>query len=480
MRRDLEARLYDRVAGEAREGGYPGLSAQSRYAKGTQGRKMMSFNEGDRLCGNRYELESLLGTGTYGSVWVAQDTRLENRKVAIKALHTSGGRIRDLEAEATTQARLNHQNIATIHDVDIDDRVIVMEYIRGQSLERFLKDSIASSDWPEISNSRQILAQCFDALIYAHSRNVVHGDVKPGNILLHDDGTVRLTDFGVAKVISESDPGGYPPGVHRRLGSIAYMAPEVISGSPRDFRSDIFSMGIVTYLLFTGIHPFYSTDPSGLFSVRDLLTSDFQPSSPKNENGEISDSYDKAIMRMLAKDPEDRFQSMKEAYEELIEVGIVCPACAHGNPEESSYCNQCGSSLKEVIASQFIGKSSRELQERAFELNSVMRYSEAIRFCDESIELDPKNSYAYHTKAWALSSLRSYDEALENYKKALLFSENDNQRARIHTNISYVYWKTGDPGLWQHHLEEALRCDPYFSKAYDLLHRQTDEDWNSA
>lgn len=204
----------------------------------------MAFSKGDAICRGRYCLKNLLGEGTYGSVWLAQDTRLEI-PVAIKALHATHGRIGDLRAEAVTQARLSHDNIVRIYDVDVDDRVIVMEYIEGASLESHLKDLIRQEGWIQASRSKDILAQCFDALIYAHSKQVVHGDVKPANIMIQEDLTAKLTDFGVAKVIAEQYMGTYPSGLPRRMGSTTYSAPEVIRGEPRDFQSDMFSLGIV-------------------------------------------------------------------------------------------------------------------------------------------------------------------------------------------------------------------------------------------
>lgn len=127
----------------------------------------MTHKENEILGKGRYKLREILGEGTYGVVWLADDTQLKI-KVAIKTLHPQTGQIADLQREALIQARLNHHNIATIYSVDIDDRFIAMEYVEGVSLDKYLKERIKENSWIEAENTYQILTQCFEALIYAH------------------------------------------------------------------------------------------------------------------------------------------------------------------------------------------------------------------------------------------------------------------------------------------------------------------------
>lgn len=182
----------------------------------------MSHKEGDVLGSGRYNLQQALGEGSYGVVWLARDATLQI-DVAVKTLHPHKGKVADLTREATTQARLNHPNVARIYTVDPDDQFIAMEYLPGESLEKHLKDHIKNGTWVDIEIATSWLRQCFDALLYAHAQSVIHGDIKPGNIMLDGNGVVKLTDFGVAKVISE-ERDRYETNQARRLGSTTYLS----------------------------------------------------------------------------------------------------------------------------------------------------------------------------------------------------------------------------------------------------------------
>ncbi len=282
----------------------------------------MNHKEHDVLGSGRYKLIKILGEGTYGVVWLADDTQLQI-KVAIKILHPHMGKIADLQKEAVTQASLNHPNIAVIYSVDIDDRFIAMEYIEGESLEAYLRKYIINNIWISKDEATHFLSQCFEAFMYAHEQSVVHGDIKPANIMIHHDKTIKITDFGVAKVISEEQLKGYTTNTARKLGSITYMAPEVLKSEPRTFRSDLFSLGIVGYLLFTGHHPFYNTHPSGLFGIRETLLSDKEPKKPMEINSDIPEIHENVIVKMLSKNPESRYASVKQAYEEFANIGLL-------------------------------------------------------------------------------------------------------------------------------------------------------------
>lgn len=400
----------------------------------------MNRNEGDVLGRGRYKLIKRLGKGSYGEVWLAGDTELD-MNVAIKTLHPSSGSITDLQKEARTQARLNHQNIAKINNVDIDERFISMEYIEGESLEHCLRAYITNKTWIQEGKAMQFLTQCFEALKYAHKKSVVHGDIKPANIMIHRDDTIKLTDFGVAKVISEQSTG-YSTNIVRRLGTITYMAPEVLNGEPRTVKSDLFSLGILAYLLFTGRHPFYSTHPSGLFSVRENILSDEEPTEPRKINPKIPEIHETVIMKMLAK-----------------------------NPVNAKYCSQCGESLEKVRKDQYKGKSPLELQNRAFQLNALGDYEEAIKFCDAAIKREKKFADAHQTRGFALSNLGRTKKALEAYQRALEYSTDRAQKANIHTNRCYIYMVESDPQNMINELKLALKENPYHSKAKDLLER---------
>ncbi len=209
----------------------------------------MNIQKDDILGSGRYKLKKILGEGSYGTVWLSDDLQLQT-EVAIKTLHPHMGKIADLQKEAITQARLSHSNVAMIYSVDIDDRFIAMEYIEGESLENYLRKLIQDDNWISLDTAAHFLSQCFEGLMHAHDQSVVHGDIKPGNIIIDRGEVIKITDFGVAKVISEEQSKGYATtNMARRLGSITYMAPEVLKGERRSFSSDMFSLGMVAYLL---------------------------------------------------------------------------------------------------------------------------------------------------------------------------------------------------------------------------------------
>jgi serine/threonine protein kinase len=384
------------------------------------------------------------------------------------------GKITDLITEARTQASLSHQNIAIIYTVDIDDKFIAMEFIEGQSVDDYLKKHIISKTWIERDKAIDILSQCFEGLIYAHDKSVVHGDIKPANLMIHSSGSIKIMDFGVAKVISEEQRKGYPTNVFRRLGSLTYIAPEVLRGEPRNFKSDIFSLGIVAYLLFTGNHPFFNPHPSGLFSVREMLISDQEAKNPREIDPDITERHASIIMKMLAKNPDLRYSSIKQAYEEFVEITLSCPKCHAVNPLDAKFCNQCSHSLKEAKEDKYKGMSPQDFWGRAFKLNSISQFREAIKLCDEAIKLQDNFADAYQTKGFALSSLGEYEEALRNFEKALEHSTkitklDQTKLANIHTNMSYCYERMRKYDLAKLELEKALEYDPSHYKAVHLL-----------
>jgi serine/threonine protein kinase len=350
-----------------------------------------------------------------------------------------------------------------------------MEYIPGESLEKHLRNHIKNGTWVDMDMATSWLRQCFDALLCAHGQSVIHGDIKPGNIMLDRNGAIKLTDFGVAKVISE-DKDRYTTNQARRLGSTTYMAPEVLRGERRDFASDIFSLGVFAYLLFTGHHPFYNTHPSGLFGVRESLLSGEEVANPREFNDGISENHANILVKLLAKDRTRRYLTVKQAYEDFANIGLLCRRCNFKNPVKARYCNQCGRSLEEARQSQYKDKSSQELQSEAFQLNGLGQYEEAIVFCDQALKVQNDNPFAYQTKAFALSSLEKYEEALASYEQALEFTRTGTppervRVANIYTSMSYCHERLGDYPHAKEVLKKALEYDQNHFKARELLER---------
>ncbi|WP_238015351.1 protein kinase [Dactylosporangium sp. AC04546] len=212
-----------------------------------------------RLLSGRYELRSVLGRGGMAEVWLAVDRRL-GRRVAVKTLHDEGGADPSLperfEREGRTVARLSHPNIVTVYDLGIDDgtRYLVMELVEGHSLA----DELAKGPL-DPRRAVHIAEQVCDALTAAHDAGVVHRDVKPANILIGDEGRVKVCDFGIARITDRALTALTAPATV--IGTSSYMAPEQILGKPVDARTDLYALGCVFYAMLTGRPPFVAGTP---------------------------------------------------------------------------------------------------------------------------------------------------------------------------------------------------------------------------
>jgi serine/threonine-protein kinase len=254
----------------------------------------------------KYELRSQLGRGAMGIVYEAFDTVIE-RKVALKLLRTdvfAAEQLADVGArfkrEAHSAGKLSHPNIVTIFDYGEHDGApyIVMDLMSGQELSRKLE---AGARLP-LPETVRIITELLAALSYAHEGGVVHRDIKPSNLFLLRDGTLKVVDFGVARVESSelTETGAI-------LGTPAYMSPEQFLGLPVDGRSDLFSVGIILYHLLTGDRPFGGS-PTTI--MQKVLRQD--PIEPTALNPTLAPDWDTVIKRALAKKPEQRFQTARQ------------------------------------------------------------------------------------------------------------------------------------------------------------------------
>ncbi|MGB5658410.1 MAG: serine/threonine-protein kinase, partial [Thermoanaerobaculia bacterium] len=211
---------------------------------------------------SHYRILDKLGKGGMGEVFLAEDTTLK-RKVALKVLPpelaTSQERLERFQREAESLASLNHPNIVTIHTVEEDGgvRFLTMEWVDGQTLAEL----VGKGGIP-LERIFEIATPLADALAVAHSKGVVHRDLKPGNVMVTDDGRVKVLDFGLAKLLEE-EPDLVATEMATEaltrdgiaMGTIPYMSPEQVQGKAVDHRSDIFSLGIVLYEMSTGKLP---------------------------------------------------------------------------------------------------------------------------------------------------------------------------------------------------------------------------------
>jgi serine/threonine protein kinase len=251
----------------------------------------------------RYQILDTIGAGATSRVVRGFDPMI-GRNIAIKLfpreLAAGEGRERFL-AEARVVGQISHASIVALHDMGIEESsatpYLVMEYIEGQSLERILDKG--SVPFPRAC---AWAAEVAVALGVAHRKGVIHGDVKPANILVNEEGRVKLTDFGMARLASH-DTKDTP-----LLGTPAYWCPEQIVGKPQDARSDIFSLGVVLYEMITGKRPFDSDSLQGICSQ--IMSS--TPLPPSHSNPSLPAGLNELVASCLAKDPGHRRSSAED------------------------------------------------------------------------------------------------------------------------------------------------------------------------
>ena len=276
----------------------------------------------------RYQILDTIGTGTNSRVARGFDP-LIGRTVAIKLfpsqLATAEGRERFIK-EARVVGQISHPSIVALHDMGIEESTstpyLVMEYVEGQPLERILDKG--SVPYPRAC---AWAAQVAIALAVAHRKGVIHGDVKPANVLIGEDGRVKLTDFGMARLASR-DSQDSP-----LLGTPAYWCPEQILGKPQDARSDIFSLGVVLYEMITGNRPFDSDSLQGVCSR--VLSS--TPLPPAHANPSLPASLSELVVWCLAKDPAQRCSSADDLADDLYPFARRKPVSQAKPPAPASF-----------------------------------------------------------------------------------------------------------------------------------------------
>jgi serine/threonine protein kinase len=262
----------------------------------------------------RYEILGELGRGAMGVVYRATDPVI-GRAVAVKTIRLSeegtGLTRPELLSRFQTEARaaglLTHPNIVVVYDAGEENGLyyICMELIEGKSLQALL-DSGHSFPVPRVL---RILEQTCSALQFAHDRNIVHRDIKPANLMLTADDTVKVTDFGTAKILQF----GTVQQTTHVMGTPSYMSPEQVKGRPVDGRSDIFSLGVLLYEVLTGEKPF----PGQSITTVIYKIVNEEPIPPRQLNPSLHPGLSDIVMRALAKDPEMRYQSCREMIEDV-------------------------------------------------------------------------------------------------------------------------------------------------------------------
>lgn len=264
-----------------------------------------------KLLGNRYEIIEKVGNGGMATVYKATDKVLK-RYVAVKILRdeftTDEEFIKRFEVEAQSAARLTHPNIVSIYDVGVEGNLyyIVMELIQGKTLKEIILEEKGPLPWKWSVN---VAIQIASALEIAHRNNIVHRDIKPHNIIITEDGIAKVTDFGIAKAVSNSTITAFGT----TIGSVHYFSPEHARGGFTDAKSDLYSLGVVMYEMVTGKVPFDADTPVSVA----LKHMQEQPEEPIEVNHNVPKAVNKIIMRALQKDTNLRYQSATEMLSDL-------------------------------------------------------------------------------------------------------------------------------------------------------------------
>jgi serine/threonine-protein kinase len=413
----------------------------------------------------KYEVLDVIGRGGMGVVYKATDPHI-GRFVAIKMI--TGGDLERFYAEAKSTGNLQCPNIVTVYDLgDHDgDPYLVMEYLEGVSLESI----IASGRRMNLLEKVRVIIDVCNGLSYAHQRNVIHRDIKPGNIMVLNDGTAKIVDFGIARIGDRRMTK-----TNQVIGSLHYMSPEQIQNHPLDSGTDIFSTGVVLYQLLTGTLPFDSPDTAAI-----LMKIIHDPPAPL-------DSYiqnyprelDQVINRALAKSRDERYESARDLAFDLTRIVELQrqEAVTHflkgaeGAMQRAEWTKareQLGQILsidrQHVQAHRMLGEVQenirrqqrteqvRQLRSRADEALVDLQYGDALRFLDQAVALDNTNQ--------DIIELRNLVQA------AKLRSE----KLQIALHRAETAHHAGDLDEAKQAIDEALALDPNETQAKVLQH----------
>ncbi len=285
----------------------------------------MDKNIGKKLDG-RYEITELIGVGGMAEVYKGVDV-IDNKTVAIKILKKEYAEneefLRRFRNESKAIAVLSHPNIVRIYDVGFSEKIqyIVMEYIDGITLKEYIEEEKVLT-WKDTVH---FVIQILRALQHAHDKGIVHRDIKPQNIMMFTDGTIKVMDFGIAKFAREEGKTA----TDQAIGSVHYISPEQASGNVTDAKSDIYSVGAMMYEMLTGRKPFDSDNPVAIavMHMHDI------PERPRAINPDIPDGLEEIVLRAMEKAPEDRYQTTGDMIND-IEAFKANPTMTFGYYQE--------------------------------------------------------------------------------------------------------------------------------------------------
>jgi serine/threonine-protein kinase len=358
-----------------------------------------------------YKIIDQIGEGGMGSVFKGVDLMLE-REVAIKMLRPELARqpnvVERFRTEAVTLAKLNHSNVATLHSFfrQGDDFFMVMEFVRGKTLD----DMIRMHGAMQCDRAIELFCMALEGIDHAHKMGIIHRDIKPANMMLTETGSIKVMDFGIARVLGTDrlTKAGH------LIGTVEYMSPEQVRGEETDARSDIYSLGILLYEMLTGRVPFNSTSEYELMRCQIEVA----PAPPRTHAPHIPLSVEQAIMRSLAKKRDARYQSASEFRIMLMQRNIggavtrplVDPAGRGGG--YAAPATQADQAMRMTPASGDVLKPTRLAGDQAFAQSATGGEIKATRLSESEAAASPPQGvpgqYAAPSAAHAAAGQASF------------------------------------------------------------------------
>lgn len=308
------------------------------------------------ILGGRYEILEKIGEGGMSEVYKAKCNKL-NRHVAIKVLKKQFANNEEIsqkfKKEATAIANLSDTNIVNILDVGTQDDIdyLVMEYVNGKTL----KDLIKFKGKLSYTTAINIALQIAKALDCAHRNNIIHRDIKPQNILVTESGEIKVTDFGIAKSVDSQTITN----TTSVIGSAHYLSPEQARGTYIDFRTDIYSLGVVLYEMVTGVLPFQGDSPVTV-ALKHIQE---EPIPPKNLNSSIPSSLNNLILKAIQKEPIRRYENVRELIQDLNKIKENPDVLIGDNKEENNE--------RTIVMSPILGKNQSKAKEDSIIEDSI-------------------------------------------------------------------------------------------------------------
>lgn len=274
-----------------------------------------------------YKVLELIGEGNYGQVWKAKHTA--GKEVAIKSFARLAQAIqkdkllKEILREAMAQANVTDENVVQFIDHDLTRGCIIFEFV-DTSLDKEIKERYKEGNWFTQDEALELIRGILEGLKAIHNTEIIHGDLKPANVLLTKRRTPKISDFGMSSILTKRR---FPLPIFR--ASTNWLAPEVLEGEEGNYQSDLFSVGVIAYLLFSKQHPFYQCDPMFLKEpadyIKDYAEDRYQPKLLKEINPDIANIISSVVEQLLEKEPQNRFKRAEDVLMSLSRLEAPTP-----------------------------------------------------------------------------------------------------------------------------------------------------------